>query len=211
MTFGTPSRRWMTANVAGHEIGRPQRPGREMRFVPAGTDPWRRGTRWAGERSRLIRDVRGWPSASSSRSRSPSDRLAVEPAGDRDTHQDSGPPTQMNGLGFVISCGLAASAAHARAGLGRSPPAGPQSRWKTARPTIVLRAMRSSGSLTCVAVARGSVPRDIEDAAKSPLRSTRVPTKPMKADRFLTTSFYAAAAQILQASYDCKIEHELAV
>src|SRR5579862_1092157 len=62
------------------------------------------------------------------------------------SHQELVPPMQVKGFGLVTSCGVRASAAQARAGVGMSPPAGLQSIWKTARPTHEL----SATTVSCV-------------------------------------------------------------
>ena len=48
------------------------------------------------------------------------------------SNQEDVLPMQLKGCGEVTSVGSCASAAHAAAGSETSPPAGPQSRWKTA-------------------------------------------------------------------------------
>src|SRR5919198_2462318 len=65
------------------------------------------------------------------------------------SHQEKVPPMQVKGFGFVTSGGCAATAAHARAELPRSPPGGAQVRWKAARPMdgLTARSLRSVGRL----------------------------------------------------------------
>src|SRR5207245_800486 len=57
------------------------------------------------------------------------------------SNHDQGPPLQVNGRGEVTSVGSRPNAVHAADGSVTSPPAGLQSRWKTAWPTLGLIAV----------------------------------------------------------------------
>ena len=60
------------------------------------------------------------------------------------SNHDDGPPRQVNGCGEVTRVGSRLNAAHAADGSVTSPPVGPQSRWKTAWPTLGLIAVSVS-------------------------------------------------------------------
>src|SRR5207237_674026 len=100
------------------------------------------------------------------------------------SHHEAVPPAQVKGLGAVTSDGVEASAAQARRLSGRSPRAGAQPRWKTARPTVSFTARILS------AVAPGGA-----ELLPQPVKSTEAATA-MPAAATRMPGLYAAAMRI---------------